>query len=40
MSAVGVFGSASAGGDFDFTVTHCAGKLPGGYGAVRFEVQP
>jgi uncharacterized repeat protein (TIGR03803 family) len=33
-----VFGSASAGGDFDSNVTHCAGKQPGGCGVV-FEVQ-
>ncbi len=33
-----VFGSASAGGDFDFNLTHCAGKQPGGCGVV-FEVQ-
>jgi hypothetical protein len=28
-----------AAGDFDFNLTHCAGKLPGGCGVV-FEVQP
>ncbi|HSY64693.1 MAG TPA: choice-of-anchor tandem repeat GloVer-containing protein [Terriglobales bacterium] len=34
-----VFGSASAGGDFDFNQTHCAGSHPGGCGVV-FEVKP
>jgi hypothetical protein len=33
-----IFGSASAGGNFDFNLTHCAGSQPGGCGVV-FEVQ-
>ena len=34
-----VFGTASAGGDFNFNKTGCAGNLPGGCGVV-FEVKP